>query len=777
MAKAKIKEDSPVLFWINELSAAEKREKDFRKDGLRVEKIYEGAKPDDVPFNIFYSNVETLLPALYSAIPVPVVERRFKDADPIGLAASEAGERGLKFLLDTNVEGYETFDRAMNSAVLDALVPGRGVTCVKYDAQLGEIPGLSIDEDDPEEKPEPVQYKKGELVCLDTRSWNRVLFGYAKKWSKVPWIAYEEDIDKEEATRLFGKEIADKLTFAKSEKENSKDKEGEGDKEDRGERETCRIYQIWDREGNGKPDSEKKIRYVSATYPDDFLLVQDDPLEITGFFSCPMPLQFLAKSNKLKPISPYLLYENQAKELNELTRRISRITKAIKAKGVYDAELGEDIKNIVEADDNDLVPADKSSSLAAENGIQNAIWMWPVDKLITVLRELLNARESCKQVIYEITGIADIMRGQTQASETLGAQQIKQSWGTLRLKRQQKEVMRYSRDLLRMMLEVAANKFSEETWAKMTGLPYLTTQQYAQAQAVLKAAQMQAQVPGPNGQPNPQAQQQLQQAQQALQQPQWSQVLALLKDDLTRAYRIDIETNSTIEVEATEDQKNITDIMNAIGQAMNSLGPLVAKGILPFEAAKAMLLTIVRRMRFGKDIEEQINQMQAPPQADPNAQAQQESQQKAQLEQQRMQMQDQQAQRQEQRLAAADAAKAQREQAAEANKMAMEQAQLASEERRALADIEAKKQARLAELQAERATAERVAQIQRESDREKAALQAAVAIETARINSTKDAAEGTTPQAGQDMNQIMAAIMDRTTTLLEQVTKPRGTVN
>jgi hypothetical protein len=43
-------------------------------------------------------------------------------------------------------------------------------------------------------------------------------------------------------------------------------------------------------------------------------------------------------------------------------------------------------------------------------------------------------------VIFQLTGIADIMRGSSQASETLGAQEIKQAWGTMRLKRMQKEV-------------------------------------------------------------------------------------------------------------------------------------------------------------------------------------------------------------------------------------------------------------------------------------------------------------------------------------------------
>jgi hypothetical protein len=45
----------------------------------------------------------------------------------------------LEFLLDTNAEGYETFDEAIRSATLDGLLPGRGVTCVKYDADIGVL--------------------------------------------------------------------------------------------------------------------------------------------------------------------------------------------------------------------------------------------------------------------------------------------------------------------------------------------------------------------------------------------------------------------------------------------------------------------------------------------------------------------------------------------------------------------------------------------------------------------------------------------------------------
>jgi hypothetical protein len=203
-------------------------------------------------------------------------------------------------------------------------------------------------------------------------------------------------------------------------------------------------------------------------------------------------------------------------------------------------------------------------------------------------------------VIYEITGISDILRGATQASETATAQQIKNQWGTLRLKRMQGEVARYIRDLLRLMLELAATKLSEETWAKVTGLPFVTSTQRQQLE-------MQAQMIAASGQPLPPP------LQQQLAQPVWAQILELLKDDTMRAYRIDIETNSTVEPEAAEDQKAIADLLGMLGQYLNGVGPLVAKGVMPFEAAQSMMLAIARRFRFGQEIEDSLKAMKPPP--------------------------------------------------------------------------------------------------------------------------------------------------------------------
>lgn len=713
-----------VKHWLDEIGSAKKREKDYRKEGQEIIDIYSGKKSDEIPFNILFSNVETLLPSLFSQVPRPIVKRRFDDADPIGAAASKAGQRMLKYLLDTNVEGYETFEESIANATLDALLPGRGITSIKYDADIQEVQSS-------EEDTETTPVKKWESVCTDSRSWDKVYFGYAKKWSKVPWIAYEDYLDEEECERMFGEEVAAKIKFTEGEDDEDENNKRHRSDDNKGSRKTALIYQIWDKVG------DKKIRYISPAYNEGYLKVDDDHLEITGFFNCPRPIQFIKKSNDLMPAAMYTLYENQAKELNTLTIRIQHITKAIKARGAYDGALGEELGKIMDGDDNELIPTDKGATLV-DGGLAKAIWFMPIEQMIVVLQQLITAREACKRTIYEITGISDILRGQSQASETLGAQKIKEAWGGLRLKRLQMEVQRYARDVLRIMLEVAASKMSEETWAKATGLPYPTTEQKKQAQDILQAMQKQAQQmpppqpgqpPAPPQLPHPQPDQQVVQAANS---PSWSDILDVLKDDLLRSYKIDIETNSTIDVEATEDQKNVADFMNAMGQMMAGLAPMVENGSLPFDASKAILLEVVRKYRFGTEVEEQFQAMSAPPPAanpeadklkqdmqlaqQDNQTKMQEIQAKGQQEQARMQMESQRAMQQLQ----AD------------NQIAMAQLQAKKESEMAIAEI--KRQSELQAMQLKNDTENTKLQSQRGIEQMKADIQRDTAIKVAMIN-------------------------------------------
>lgn len=740
---------SPVRYWLGEIAAARKREKDWRKEGKRLLEIYGGEKKDQTPFNVLYSNTETLLPALYNSQPRPVVQRRFKDEDPLGKAAALAGQRVLEFGIDTNSEEYASFDDIMTDAVLDALLPGRGATRVKYDADIVDTP-------DAAGKTTPVV--RYELVCYESIKWDRWIFGFAKKWKRVPWVAYEHDVTKEEAGKLFTVEVAGKLTYSPLEEVDSEDNTQSRDDKTDEDRKVARVYEIWDRAGG------EKVRFIAPTYHENYLKVDEDPLEITGFFPMPEPLRFLRKSNDQMPVALYMLYENQAKELNRITTRINKIVEAIKVRGIY-AGTDSALEDLLKKDDNTLVPAGEASA-AFDGSMDKMIWLMPIEKLITVLQQLFIAREACKKVIYEITGISDILRGSSVASETLGAQEIKQQWGTMRLKRLQREVQRYARDLLRISLEIAAKKFSVHTFATMTGLPFPTAQAQAAAQSQIAIAQASGQPPPP-------------QAQAVLAQPPWEKVLETLRDNTQRQYRIDIETNSTVDLEATEDQKNISDVMTAIAQFLNGVAPLIESGTMPFQVAQAMLLGIVRRFRFGPEIEDYIKSMQ-PPQPKDDGKAQQ-AQMDAQLKQADMQ-----------RQAAVDQGKQQLEQQKQAHEgmlsiatFKFEQALEASKADHArvveMAKIDAQKSSELAKLNAQRATEEMKARIQQETDLKRAALDAATKIEIAQITAKVDAetAAGETAVAGQSVANtadLMTKILETQGRLLEAIAAPKDVI-
>lgn len=582
-----------VRGWLEELDSALKREKNWRKDAKATVELYEAEKREESPFNILFSNTETLAPALYNSVPRPIVKRRFNDSDPLGKASSAVCQRLLEFLIDTDMRDYTPFDGLMEAAVHEALVPGRGVTWFKYDPTFTSTesgaPTAPAKSTDDVEKFEVVA---GEYICGESVPWNRFRHGYGKKWSDVPWVAREHLMTPEELVEGFGEKLAGKVQLQKVSQTESEDGEGFGA---RGEEESCvelgQVFEIWDK-------THRQVLFISPGYPDAPLKVTDDPLGLSGFFPCARPLTLIRRISSLLPVTLYAFYEQQARELNRITLRIQAITKALKVRGFYDSTVA-GMEQVLSADDNVLLPAENVAALQQGQSLEKAIWLMPIEKLVVVLQQLYINRDAVKQTIYEITGIADIMRGSSVASETLGAQQLKNQWGTLRLKRAQKQVSLYARDCLRIIAEIAVTKLSPDTVRAMTGLKFPMAVEKQQAEQLAQQLALTQQPPPPE-------------VQDALSKPTLEELLGMLSDDLQRAYRIDIETNSTVDAEATEDKQDMGELMNAIAQFLNGVAPAVEQGILPFDAAKAILLGVVRRYRFGSEVEDMLLTMQAP---------------------------------------------------------------------------------------------------------------------------------------------------------------------
>src|SRR5699024_5814681 len=167
-------------------------------------------------------------------------------------------------------------------------------------------------------------------------------------------------------------------------------------------------------------------------------------------------------TDQLTPVPDYYLYRHQAQEIDILSARINSLTRALKLNGAYDASQA-NLKDILRAPDNPLIPVNNWAVLSDKKELDAYIHWIPLSEVVAALQADWEAREQAKQVIYEITGISDIIRGATKASETATAQNIKRQFGSLRLQNRQRDIAVFCTELLRIKAELMCDIYSPET--------------------------------------------------------------------------------------------------------------------------------------------------------------------------------------------------------------------------------------------------------------------------------------------------------------------------
>ena len=599
-----------VKRWMLELKQAAKDEQDWRKQVERIEKRYRGddriridSQNNRNEFNILWSNTETLSPALYNSTPTPDVRRRFRDKDPIGKAAAELLERSL----DYSIDAYD-FDDLMQDCIHDMLITGRAVARVRYMPSIKTLPMAGVDGQEQEGSYESLEY---EQVICDLVPWQDFRRGPGKRWRDVTWVAFRSRLDRVELKEKFGN-LGAQIELEDCDTGDDKSM----DDQERDVFKRAPVWEIWDKE-------ERKIIFIADSYKDAPLKVEDDPLGLDGFFPIARPMYSVRSTKSLIPVPEYTLYEDQAKELDRISGRINKLVNVMKMRGIYDSTLS-DMKRIFDEGENVLIPAENVTALLERGGLEKAIWFMPIEMVSKVLLGLYQARQECKQVIYEITGISDILRGSSNPNETATAQGIKNQWGALRLQRRQAEVQRFARDLLRLKAEIIAEKFQPETVMDMANLKFPTQQEKQQAKmqqmmqqqmAMQNASQQLPPASQPGMPPAPQPPQPPQpeapppDSQEMLSKPSMEEVFGFLRDNAHRQFRIDIETDSTIGAIIQQDQKNITELLTGMTAFMQGVAPAVQAGALPMGAAKAIMLAAVRRFKMGSEVEDELDKI------------------------------------------------------------------------------------------------------------------------------------------------------------------------
>jgi hypothetical protein len=567
---------SEQAFWIGEIDTYEQQFGPWEKRGKKIVDRFTDERNDLVKkssrFNILWSNIQTLHPAIYANPPTPNIDRRFDTDDDLGRYSALVLERAASYYVKNDM-----FDRVMKQATLDRLLPGRGVAWVRYCPVFEEKLQITDDEEDKEH--EDVTDLVSEDVIPDYVHWRDFGHTWARTWQEVRGVWRRVPMTRAELVKRFGQEKGNSIPLdAKILGKNGEDTKS-GKK--------ANIYEIWDK-------AKKQVIWLHKDLS-DVIEKMDDPLGLKDFFPCPEPIYATLSNDSLIPTPDYIQYQDQAIELDMLTGRIASITKSLKVCGVYDASAAGIDRLLSEQTENMLIPVDQWAVLGGGKGLQGAISFLPLQEIMQTLMGLYEARERVKNDLYEITGISDIVRGQTSASETATAQQIKGQFATLRLDNNQKDVARFSRDMVVIMTEIIAKHFSLDTIKQVSGVKLLTEQE-KQSILMQQQSQMMAQSTGQQAPP----QELPEDIQELLELPTWEQVEQLIRDDTARSFRIDIETDSTIKTDQESEKQARIEFLGAVSgfmaQAINVPPDLQ-------ELAMEMLMFGVRGFKVSRELE------------------------------------------------------------------------------------------------------------------------------------------------------------------------------
>lgn len=624
--------------WKTQVEHCDRETNKWHKRGQKILRHYRDERDDNSVgvarrLNLFWANTETLKPAIYSKTPVPICERRFLDKDTTGRVASTILERNLRY--EVQMAG---FDSAVRRARNDYLLVGRGQVWLRYYPLFGDpiSPPQSGDNDidlagsdnpipddtEPEEEAERELLR--ESICVDYVQWKRYYTfpAYAETEDEIEGKGRKLYLSRSDCIQYFGKKIGKKIPLthkpgddkdaAKAANNSSSNLTGKDGMQ-------AVVYEIW-----WKP--ERKVYFIADGY-DEICKEVEDPLKLDGFFPCPCPLNATMTNDTTIPVPDYAESQDQYSQIDDLTKRIDILTGACKVVGVYDA-AAQSLKRVFEeAQEPNLIPVDSWAMFAEKGGIKGAIDWVPIEQVAKVLQILIEVRTQIIQDLDRMTGISDIMRGTSDARETMGAQRLKTNNSATRIQERQDDIARFCRDIIAIMGEIISEQYRPETLIQISGAmndegldppalpppappmmghnggppmaPIAPGMPPNPPGAMPPAAAMPSPQPGPLPEETPEQKQErkLKMIMEAI---------GLLRQDKLRGFRIDIETDSTVQGDMEQEKAARTEFVGQVTKFIEVAAQTTSMVPEFAPLAAKMLQFAVRGFRVGRDLESAI---------------------------------------------------------------------------------------------------------------------------------------------------------------------------
>lgn len=628
-----------VDIWRREIDNAKNYHEKSKEIAKQYQELYESQEQEEETrlslkstYPIFWSNTQVLRPLLFSKLPKANITQSFFNDDEISKISSELVERLLTYLLK------ESDAENQIEKIRDAyLVQGIGIPRIvfippepieikskkKKEKPKIEDEGESENEDESSSKDYSKDMAEGETedteeetsyetdeskksFVIEFVDYQDFLKSTEKEWSKLRWVAFKKYYSRRELVEYFGnKGEKVPMTNVKYESLNQDSQQDDLYK-------MCEVWEIWDKEN-------KVCHFITFAGDGYVLSSEEDGYNLKNFFPIPMPMG-LNESKRLLPSPLYSKYKNLVEDLTDIHDRISSLVKQAKFTGAYTSFAEQsDVENIMNGEDGEFKPLKTTANI---DDARKLVVFKPLNEIANTITILRTEKMALKQDIQEITGLSDIVRGSSVASETATAQQLKGNFAISRIQPLQKEVEFTIRDTLRLLAELAVEKMSINEIIKITGLKVIDVDLIlTNAKQSLEMEKQQAITLLDPQQPDFQEklamlEQQVQIGFQktikdlqdqlkgfVIQFKDLPKLAKTIKNDKLRCISIDIETDSTVKIDQNQEKMDRMEYIRTISGTIQSMVPAVQTGVISKDALNEFVIFASKPFKVGRNLE------------------------------------------------------------------------------------------------------------------------------------------------------------------------------
>lgn len=514
-------------------------------------------------FPLWWSCLKIRQPLCLARLPIPVLKDTQGD-DPLGRTACVIGERFMRSILKT-FDALEEFQSSVDDFLVTNFGWGRAFykkdECYEEEKirlqmieqqpqepmldEMGQpipqepLPPIFVTQDGQEIPQEQVleddlgfYYKSGENVLIENEQvyfesgmyCNLYVDPDVRKWNAITRLAFEYPYTKREFIKKFGKEAYAKLDF---DVERKKDQD-----------ECIKVYEYHDK-------FLKEVRWFAENSEEFFQPVEiaslseevdnSDLYGLSNFFPVAQPMIMNASTKEFWPTPEFFQVQDLIDDIHQIASRMTLLTKAIRVRFLFDSSVAELKQLIGETGEGGGlgVPNLEQALMNAGGKLTNLVAYFPVQEMIQGLENMYRAFEQRLNSFYQVTGISDLIRGQsdTGVEKTYGERQMEGKFALNRIEPYQRKVQEWIKDNYQLLMEMGLKLFSDQTIDD-----YITPQ-------TLDPEDKQRYLPA----------------------------LELLKSNKRRRFRVDFETDSTISINEQWKKKQAIELANTLTKAMESV--------------------------------------------------------------------------------------------------------------------------------------------------------------------------------------------------------------